>query len=63
MNVESGSEAAQSPEKEYINGIFFAVHTVVAPSKRAAFQMIIDHTALWNYGTRVKRRRYTFCGR
>ncbi len=29
MNVEFGTEAAQFPEKEYINGIFLAVrHTV-----------------------------------
>ena len=27
MNVEIGKEAAQFPEKEYINGIFFAVQT------------------------------------
>ncbi len=26
MHVESGTEAAQFPEKEYINGIFVAVH-------------------------------------
>jgi hypothetical protein len=26
MNVEIGAEAALFPEKEYINGIFFAVH-------------------------------------
>ncbi len=26
MNVEIGTEAAQFPEKEYINGIFDAVH-------------------------------------
>ncbi len=26
MNVENGTEAAQFPEKEYINGIFLAVH-------------------------------------
>jgi hypothetical protein len=25
MNVEIGTEAAQFPEKEYINGIFIAV--------------------------------------
>ncbi len=25
MNVEIGTEAAQFPEKEYINGIFFAL--------------------------------------
>jgi hypothetical protein len=27
MNVEIGAEAAQFPEKEYINGIAFAVFT------------------------------------
>jgi hypothetical protein len=27
MNVEFGTEAAQFPEKEYINGIFLAVHS------------------------------------
>jgi hypothetical protein len=26
MNVEMGTEAAQFPEKEYINGIFLAVY-------------------------------------
>jgi hypothetical protein len=28
MNVEIGAEAAQFPEKEYINGIAFAVHVL-----------------------------------
>jgi len=28
MNVESGTEAAEFPEKEYINGIFLAVQRV-----------------------------------
>jgi hypothetical protein len=28
MNVEIGAEAAQFPEKEYINGIAVAVHRV-----------------------------------
>jgi hypothetical protein len=27
MNVEIGAEAALFPEKDYINGIFFAVQT------------------------------------
>jgi hypothetical protein len=26
MNVEIGTDASQFPEKEYINGIFVAVH-------------------------------------
>jgi hypothetical protein len=30
MNVEIGTEAAQFPEKEYINGIFVAVHATAA---------------------------------
>jgi hypothetical protein len=28
MNVEFGTEAAQFPEKDYINGIFFAVQVL-----------------------------------
>ncbi len=28
MNVESGTEAEQFPEKEYINGIFLAVWSI-----------------------------------
>ncbi len=31
MNVEIGAEAAQFPEKEYINGIAFAVHSQADP--------------------------------
>jgi hypothetical protein len=29
MNVEVGTEAAQFPEKEYLNGIFVAVRVAV----------------------------------
>jgi hypothetical protein len=29
MNVGLGTEAAQFPEKEYINGIFFAVYRLI----------------------------------
>ncbi len=29
MNVEIGAEAAQFPEKEYINGIAFAVQYIL----------------------------------
>jgi hypothetical protein len=30
MNVEIGTEAAQFPEKKYINGIFLAVQKTLA---------------------------------
>jgi hypothetical protein len=33
MNVEIGTEAAQFPEKEYINGIFVAVHASVGKQR------------------------------
>jgi hypothetical protein len=36
MNVEIGAEAAQFPEKEYINGIAVAVHSKVRLICRAA---------------------------
>ncbi len=29
MNVEIGTKAAQFPEKEYINGIYVAVHNLL----------------------------------
>jgi hypothetical protein len=29
MNVDIGTEATQLPEKEYINGIFVAVHVKI----------------------------------
>ncbi len=32
MNVEIGTEAAQFPEKEYINGISLAVRAICFPS-------------------------------
>jgi hypothetical protein len=34
MNVETGAEAALFPEKEYINGIAFAVYTNRDPNKQ-----------------------------
>jgi hypothetical protein len=34
MNVEIGAEAEQFPEKEYINGIAFAMHPMVGSLKR-----------------------------
>ncbi len=34
MNAEIGTEAAQFPEKEYINGIFVAVHNIKMEEER-----------------------------
>jgi hypothetical protein len=34
MNVEIGTEAAQFPEKEYINGIFVAVLNAVRRKRK-----------------------------
>jgi hypothetical protein len=31
MNVEIGTEAAQFPDKEYINGIFVGMHVIPSP--------------------------------
>jgi hypothetical protein len=36
MNVEIGTKAAQFPEKEYINGIFVAVHAMSTLSQQQA---------------------------
>jgi hypothetical protein len=45
MNVETGAEAAQFPEKEYINGIAFAVHT----TSSGALSINI-HIRIWGQG-------------
>jgi hypothetical protein len=33
MNVEIGTEATEFPEKEYINGIFAAVHFILVSQR------------------------------
>ncbi len=40
MNVEIGAEAEQFPEKEYINGIAFAVHFVQPRMKEKDFKSL-----------------------
>jgi hypothetical protein len=40
MNVEIGAEAAQFPEKEYINGIAFAVQTHLIRTGKLEARMI-----------------------
>jgi hypothetical protein len=46
MNVEIGTEAAQFPEKEYINGIFVAVHSSRPLSKKKSG---IGHKYLYEF--------------
>jgi hypothetical protein len=43
MNVEIGTEAAQFPEKEYINGIFVSVHTDSEPYTIKFFKLLLNH--------------------
>ncbi len=40
MNVEIGAEAALFPEKEYISGIFVAVHSSKERSGAAVWSMV-----------------------
>ncbi len=47
MNVEIGTEAAQFPEKEYINAIF-----VVVCGKSA---MVIFFSILWNFKLNLQK--------
>ncbi len=44
MNVEIGAEAAQFPEKEYINGFAVAVHRCSCSIETAAYGVLIQHT-------------------
>ncbi len=43
MNVEIGTEAAQFPEKEYINGIFLAVYNWVQFSPKSYWMCLMVH--------------------
>jgi hypothetical protein len=51
MNVEIGAEAALFPEKEYIKGIFVAVHTEFKGSPEYAPWHVLYHTSLRNYAS------------
>ncbi len=42
MNVEIGTEAAQFPEKEYINGIFIAVGVPFTEQNSFFFARCLD---------------------
>jgi hypothetical protein len=52
MNVEIGTEAAQFPEKEYINGICLAVyeyHTVILwKNEKVLFTFLLKLSCIFN---------------
>jgi hypothetical protein len=71
MNVEIGTEAAQFPEKEYINGILVAVHTPPMLSMSRNIEVQTTHieskhisniahhcivTNYWNYNKSFSKR-------
>jgi hypothetical protein len=68
MNVEIGTKAAQFPEKEYINGIFVAVH-----ANKSSFCVAVRSSATClsgGGGLSVQRHQkhhllylFLFCGR
>jgi hypothetical protein len=59
MNVEIGAEAALFPEREYISGIFVAVHAIHSPfylrilKKRIFSRLLIMQKNPQNKKTRV----------
>ncbi len=48
MNVEIGAEAAQFPEKEYINGIAFAVRLC-----KSVWYCRLNSILIWTMGGQV----------
>ncbi len=44
MNVEIGTEAAQFPEKEYVNGIFVVVY-ILSPCWSVIFLVSLSETS------------------
>jgi hypothetical protein len=55
MNEEIGTEAAQFPEKEYINGIFVAVHPKY-PTLRLSDQTLGVHCSATETGVFLMNR-------
>jgi hypothetical protein len=51
MNVEIGAEAVQFPEKEYVNGIAFAVSTKI--HKETSEEQVYEMTAYTYEASRV----------
>jgi hypothetical protein len=66
MNVEIGTEAAQFPEKEYINGIFVAVFTeclYLLLQRRAVFSDLLffsKHNTVYTVFADIMRPPYLF---
>ncbi len=50
MNVEIGTEAAPSPEKEYMNGIFVAIYPVPSDSS------IAQDWQVWSYSRCIQNQ-------
>jgi hypothetical protein len=47
MNVEIGAEAALFPEKEYISGIFVAVHTALSENIKIQIENFEESNKPW----------------
>jgi hypothetical protein len=47
MNVDIGTEAAQFPEKEYMNGIFLAVHNKLNPKYELLLWIAKQKHLIW----------------
>jgi hypothetical protein len=56
MNVEIGTEAAQFPEKEYINGIFIAVQCRIKNRKSVNIKKLLFLALLVNKKFAKKER-------
>jgi hypothetical protein len=63
MNVEIGAEAAQFPEKEYINGIALAVQKVWRPRNYSnnSKNSSTSETATTAPAAPTNLKRYSFC--
>ncbi len=67
MNVEIGTEAVQFPEKEYINGIFVAVHIFIERWTKNWFRsyknwfnlnIVYNPPALWQLKVLPNERKF-----
>ncbi len=71
MNVETGTEAAQFPEKEYINGIFVAVYhshpflysviSTIQYSPSLTYLSVLTNPSLFECYSTKHQRHLTVC--